>query len=123
MKSHSFADSLRNAYRGLKYALHAERNLRFHFYAAAAVLTAAWLMQVTPLELAVLFLAITLVLVTELLNTALEKAVDLYVQQEHPLARIAKDVAAGAVLITVFNAVAIGLIIFGKYLYGFFNNL
>ncbi len=86
--------------------------MRFHLGAAVMVLAAAVLVGVTPLELAVLLVAITLVLTAELFNTAIEVIVDLVSPEPHPLAKVAKDVAAGAVLVSAGGAVLVGLAIF-----------
>ncbi len=86
--------------------------MRFHLCAAVVVLGAAVLVGVAPLELAVLLVTITLVLTAELFNTAVETIVDLVSPERHPLAKIAKDVAAGTVLVSAGGAVLVGLAIF-----------
>lgn len=86
--------------------------MRFHLCAAVAVLAAAILVGVAPWELAVLIVTITLVLTAELFNTAAEAIVDLVSPEPHPLAKVAKDVAAGAVLVSAGGAVLVGLAIF-----------
>jgi diacylglycerol kinase (ATP) len=83
-----------------------------HFAIAAAVLVAAVGFGATKLELAVLLLAITFVLVAELVNTAVEAAVDVSSTSFDPMAKIAKDIAAGAVLVSALNAVAVGYLVF-----------
>src|ERR671917_2757057 len=89
--------SFDHAYRGLIYAVRTQRNMRFHVVIATLVLIASLLVGVSKLELAVLILVILLVFVTEMLNTALEFAIDLVTKEYHPLAKLAKDVSAGAV--------------------------
>ncbi|GIP39616.1 diacylglycerol kinase [Paenibacillus sp. J31TS4] len=104
--------SFRYAYEGLKHALATQRNMKFHFAASlVALLSALWL-RLGKLEILFLLAAITLVIVTELINTAVEKAVDLAMPDRHPLAKIAKDVAAGAVLVAALFAAAVGSILF-----------
>ncbi|MBV9454201.1 MAG: diacylglycerol kinase [Rubrobacter sp.] len=105
------ANSFNHAYRGLVYAVRTQRNVRFHMVAAAAVLVVSLLVGVSKLELAILVLAITAVFVAEIFNTALEYAIDLVTREYHPLAKLAKDVSAGAVLVTSVAALAVGYLI------------
>jgi diacylglycerol kinase (ATP) len=88
-----------------------QRNLRFHFFAALVVLIVGLLVGVSELELAVLLLTIVVVFVVEMLNTSLEFVVDLVTTEYHPLAKLAKDVSAGAVLVSSVGAVLVGLLI------------
>jgi diacylglycerol kinase (ATP) len=105
------AHSFNHAYRGLVYAVRTQRNVRFHVVAAAAALVMSLLVGVSKLELAILVLAITAVFVAEIFNTALEFAIDLVTREYHPLAKLAKDVSAGAVLVTSVAALAVGYLI------------
>jgi diacylglycerol kinase (ATP) len=105
------ARSFEHAYRGIVYAVRTQRNMRIHTVVAALVLVASLLVGVSPLELAVLLLTIMLVFVTEMLNTALEFAVDLATKEYRPLAKLAKDVSAGAVLVSSVGAVLVGYLI------------
>jgi diacylglycerol kinase (ATP) len=73
-------------------------------------------MNLRALELLLVIVAITLVIVAEMINTAIETVVDMYTKEYHPLAEVAKNVAAGAVLITVLNAIMIGYYVFLKKL-------
>ncbi len=107
------ARSFNHAYRGLIYAVRTQRNMRFHVVAAAVVLVLSLLVGVSKLELAILILVIAAVFVTEMLNTALEFAVDLVTREYHPLAKLAKDVSAGAVLVTSVAALAVGYLTLG----------
>src|ERR687893_2998359 len=90
--------SFNHAYRGLIYAVRTQRNMRFHVVASAVVLVLSLLVGVSKLELAILVLVIMAVFVTEMLNTALEFAVDLVTREYRPLAKLAKDVSAGGAL-------------------------
>lgn len=99
------------AYQGMVYAVRTQRNMRFHVVAAIVVLVLSVLLGVSKLELALLVLVISLVMVTEMFNTAMEFAVDLVTTEYHPLAKLAKDVAAGAVLISSIGAVLVGYLI------------
>lgn len=111
-RSGSLFQSFDNAAEGIVHALRTQRNLWVHFTIAAAVLVAAVGFGASKLELAVLLLAITFVLVAELVNTAVEAAVDVASTAFDPMAKLAKDIAAGAVLISALNAVAIGYLVF-----------
>lgn len=95
--------------------------MRFHLVAAAIVTVGAVYLRLTRAEWATLVFAIALVLVTEMLNTAVEATVDLCTGNFHPLAKIAKDVAAGAVLLAAFCSVIIGVLVFGPHLGIFFH--
>ena len=105
------ARSFDHAYRGLIYAVRTQRNMRFHVAAAAVVLVGSLFLGVSKLELAVLVLSIMFVFVTEMFNTALEFAVDLVTKEYHPLAKLSKDVSAGAVLVSTIGAVLVGYLI------------
>jgi diacylglycerol kinase len=91
--------------------------MRFHLAAALVVIVLAIRLQVAPQEWLWLLAAITGVLVTELMNTAIERTVDLATPDVHPLAKAAKDTAAGAVLVAALFAAAIGFIILGPPLW------
>ncbi|MFC7681508.1 diacylglycerol kinase family protein [Paenibacillus sp. GCM10028914] len=100
------------AVQGIVHAFKAERNMKIHTAAAAIVFILGWLLELTPTRWLFLALAVTLVISAELINTAVEAVVDLVSPDEHPLARIAKDTAAGAVLITALFAVVVGIVVF-----------
>lgn len=107
-----FRRSFRFAYEGLKYALTTQQNMQFHFSAAFLVFIAAIVLEISRVETLLLLLAVTLVIVTELINTAVEKTVDLAMPDRHPLAKIAKDVAAAAVLVSAAFAAVTGMVVF-----------
>jgi diacylglycerol kinase (ATP) len=111
-RTQSVFESFNYAAEGVIHALRTQRNLWIHFTVAAAVLVAAVGFGVSKLELMVLLLAITFVLVAELVNTAVEAAVDVASTSFDPMAKIAKDIAAGAVLVATLNAVAVGYLVF-----------
>jgi diacylglycerol kinase (ATP) len=85
--------------------------MRFHVVAATVVLVGSLFLGVSKLELAVLVLVIMFVFVTEMINTALEFAVDLVTKEYHPLAKLAKDISAGAVLVSSVGAVLVGYLV------------
>lgn len=105
--------SFRYALAGLWYALRTQRNLRIHLSAACLAILMALLCQVSPVEWAVLALTIGAMIISELFNTVIEALVDLISPDRHPLAKIAKDVAAAAVLTMAIMAVAVGVALFG----------
>jgi diacylglycerol kinase (ATP) len=90
--------------------------MRIHFIAAVVVLLAVLFLKVTPLEFALLALSILAVLCAEMFNTSVEAIIDLVSPGFHPLAKIAKDTAAGAVLITACGAAIMGYLILAKYI-------
>lgn len=112
MKKRSFIESLNLAIDGIIYVLRTQRNLRIHFAAALMVLGVSLFLDLSRVEMIVLILTIAMVIVAELINTAIETAVDTYLVFEHPLAKIAKDVAAGAVLVASLTAMMIGYLLF-----------
>ena len=103
--------SLNYAFEGVIHVLRTQRNMRIHFAIAAGVLVLAFIYDVTRLELIALMIAISFVLIAEMVNTAVEATIDLSTPSFDPLAKIAKDIAAGAVLIAAANAVAVGYLV------------
>lgn len=99
------------AIQGIRYTLKNERNMKIHLVITVLVLIYSFLAKVNKHDLILFIFAIFLVLVTEMVNTAIEAAVDLTTEEVHPKAKIAKDVAAGAVLLAAMNAVIIGLLV------------
>jgi len=110
------ARSFGYAWAGVWFAVRTQRNMRIHLFLTGLALAMALWVRLNTVSLLVLGLAVTLVLAAELFNTALEAAVDLYGTAVRPLARVAKDVAAGAVLLAAANALVTGLFLFGPRL-------
>jgi diacylglycerol kinase (ATP) len=108
----SLLESFNYAFEGIIHVLRTQRNMRIHFVAAAVVLVAALATGVSKLELIALLLAIAFVMIAEMINTAIEGAVDVSTTSFDPNAKLAKDIAAGAVLIATVNAVAVGYLVF-----------
>ncbi|MBQ8826135.1 MAG: diacylglycerol kinase family protein [Oscillospiraceae bacterium] len=100
---------------GIVYAVKTQQNFRFHLTAAVWVLLLSLFYKFTAVEYAVLFIAIGAVLSSELINTAVEKTVDLCTQEENKLAKAAKDVSAGAVLVSAVSAVCIAVCLFRDF--------
>ena len=108
----SLLDSFNFAFEGIIHVLRTQRNMRIHFLVAVGVLVAALAIGVSKLELIALMLAIAFVLIAEMINTAIEGAIDVSTTSFDPNAKLAKDIAAGAVLIATINAVGIGYLVF-----------
>ncbi|MGB7251566.1 MAG: diacylglycerol kinase family protein [Phormidesmis sp.] len=105
--------SFKYAWAGITYAFKTQRNFRVHTGVGAIAIVLCWALKVSTVEIAVICLTIGAVLVMEILNTALESLVDLTVGQTyHELAKIAKDCAAGAVLMAAIVALLIAALIF-----------
>ena len=113
-RSPTIFDSFNYAFEGIIHVLRTQRNLRIHFAIAALVLVLALVVNVTKLELIVLLLSIAFVLIAEMLNTAIEAAIDIATTSFDPMAKLAKDIAAGAVLIASVNALAVGYLVFSN---------
>lgn len=112
----NFFIRVRQAISGIGTAFRHERNLKIHTVFAIIVIIAAWGLRVSRQDWILLLFLIAAVICLELVNTAVERAVDLITQDEHPLAKQAKDIAAGAVLVMAIASAIIGCIIFIKYL-------
>ncbi len=104
------------ALQGLRGAFSSERNLQIHFLFSIIAVICGFFFQITKVEWMVIFLLIGGMFSLELVNTAVEKVVDLVTSEFHPLAKKAKDISAGAVLIYAIISVIVGLIIFLPYL-------
>ncbi len=108
--------SFGHAFAGIGYSLKTQANLRIHVAITLAVIVAGLWLQISPIEWAILVVTIMLVLSAELFNTAIEAVVDRVGTEPHSLSKIAKDTAAGAVLIGAIGSVIVGLLIFGPRL-------
>ena len=111
--------SFRYAFAGLWWALTTQRNMRIHVALGAAAFVLGLLLRLSTVELALVALTTTVVLAAEMLNTVVEAAVDLASPAHHPLAKVAKDVSAGAVLATSLGASAVGLLVYLPHLLSF----
>lgn len=117
MRSRNIVESFRFAFAGLWYALRTQRNTRIHLIiAAGAIALGVWL-GLPSTQWAVLALTIGFVLVSEMLNTVAETLVDLISPSHHPLAKVVKDVTAGAVLLAAIISVVVGLVVLGPPLW------
>jgi diacylglycerol kinase len=111
-----FIASFVYAFRGLWYALRTQRNAKVHVTIAILAIVMGIALRISAVEFAMIFVAITSVFLAELFNTVFELCIDLASPEYHPLAKIAKDVAAGAVLLNAMLSVVIGLFVFGPHL-------
>lgn len=112
LKVKKLLDSFNHAIEGIIYAVRTQRNMRIHMIAALFVLTACFFYDLSKAEILSITITITMVIMAELINTAIEFAVDATTNYYHPLVKIAKNVAAGGVLISAINAILVGYIIF-----------
>lgn len=116
MPLRKWADSANNAIEGILFAAKSERHLRYHLYAAVMVLLLSYVLGIPRMEFLIISVVVILVMLAEMVNTAIEYLVDMVSAEYSEKARIAKDVSAGAVLITAFGSVIIGYIILSPYL-------
>jgi len=106
-------ESFRHAFAGLAHALRTQRNARIHVLVAVAVIVLAVALGIESIKWAMILLTIGFVFVAELFNTVVEAVIDLVTEEYRPLAKTAKDVAAGAVLIAAVTAVIVGVLLLG----------
>jgi len=112
MQQQNLANSFNAAIEGFVYVFKSQRNMRLHFLMGLFAVLLGIFLNFTYIEVMVLCLTIAFVLFAEMFNTAIEYTVDLVSQEYHPLARIVKDIGAGAVLLSAMTAVVIGYILF-----------
>lgn len=109
---YTMINSFKYAIRGVKDALRSEHNLRIHFLAALIALVAAKLLKFSITEFAVLVLTISFVIISELMNTIIEKIVDMHSKEISEKARVIKDISAAIVLFAAITSVVVGIILF-----------
>lgn len=108
----TFISGFGYAFRGLWYVFRTQRNMRVHLVIAALAILIGIVLHISAIEFALIFVTITIVLTAEMFNTVFELCIDLASPEYHPLAKIAKDIAAGAVLLSAIFAVVVGLFVF-----------
>jgi diacylglycerol kinase (ATP) len=116
MPFREWVKSTNYAIEGILHGVRTQRHLRYHFLTAAVVLFLSYLLGLSRIEFVMVSLAVILVISAEMLNSAIESVVDILSPQYSEKARVAKDIAAGAVLITAFGAAVLGYIILSPYL-------
>lgn len=117
MRATSLWRSFGHAAAGIVYVLKTQRNARIHLGMAVGVVVLGLVLRLPRLDWAVLAITIGMVFIAEFVNTVVEALVDLVSPEVHPLARVAKDVSSGAVLVLAIVAVVVGLLILGPPLY------
>ena len=108
----NFIEARENAFSGIAHGFKTQRNLKIQLVAGIIVIILGIVLKISNAEWAILMLAVFLVLGTEMMNTAVEAVVDLCTEEYHEKAKIAKDVAAGAVVLTSVNAVVVSYFLF-----------
>lgn len=120
-KSQGFNNTFKNARKGFRLVIKSEKNLRIHLVTASCVLSLALILQFSALEFCILLLTISNVIVAEMLNTAIEFALDsIYHNRYSRMVGMAKDISAGAVMFATTISAIIGCIIFGKAIWDLF---
>lgn len=108
----TFKGSVKNCLDGISYVTKNEKNFKREIALGIIALTLSYILKIDKIEFIIVLTMICLVLTAEIINTAIERTVDLVTKEYHELARIAKDVSAGSVLVTSTFALIIGIIIF-----------
>ena len=114
-------DSFNFAIEGLISALKNEKHMKVHILAAIIIVILAIVINASKVEILIISLSVSFVIITELVNTAVEAIIDLVSPERHPLAKLAKDVAAGAVLVAAINALCVGYLLFYDKLLDIFD--
>ena len=116
-KSQGFGNTFKNARKGFRLVLKSEMNIRIHIVIASFVLFFAYLLNFSSLEFCAVLFAIAIVIITEMLNTAIEFTLDSVFHNKYSrMVGMAKDISAGAVMFASFISIFVGLILFGKHL-------
>lgn len=114
-KSQGFRNTFKNARKGFRLVLKSERNLRIHLIVGSLVIAAALFLQFDVTKLCMLLFAISLVMVSEMINTAIEFTLDSYYHNKYnKMVGMAKDISAGAVMLSTVISVVIGCLLFGQ---------
>lgn len=112
LKNKNFIEAWKKAFSGIWYAIKTQRNVKVQLVIAVIVIILSIYFKVNITQAMFLSFATMLVIITEVINTAIEETVNLCTNKYHPIAKIAKDVAAGAVVLAALNAVIIAIFIF-----------
>ena len=112
MRVRNIIDSFNYAVSGIITAIKTEKSMRLHYIIAVLVLLSSLFFDFNRTEFLLLLFAVSLVVISEMINTAIERTIDLITKEFHPLARLVKDVAAGAVLIATINSLIVGYLLF-----------
>lgn len=122
-KKQNFANTFRNARKGMRLTIKSERNIRIHFFVAALVLASAYCLQFSDIKFCILILTIASVISAEMFNSAIEFALDATFHNKFSrMVGMAKDIAAGAVMVVTISAVLIGVILFAPPIINLIRN-
>ena len=114
-KAPGFAGTLKNSFKGIRLALKSERNIRIHFVVSMLVIACGIVLKFTSAEFCIMLIAIALVLIAEMVNSSIEFTLDaIFHNRYSKLVGMAKDIAAGAVMIATFISITIGILLFGS---------
>lgn len=108
----TFKGSVKNCLDGISYVITSERNFKIELILGIIALILSYILKIDKIEFIIVLVMICLVLTTEIINTGIERAVDLITKEYHELAKVAKDAAAGSVLIASIFSLIVGIIIF-----------
>ena len=111
-KNRNLIKTFNYAIDGIIYTLKSQKNMKVHYGIAILVLFLSLFLNLSRIEIIAVFFSITLVILSEMFNTAIEKTIDLVSPDYHPLAKIVKDIAAGAVFIAAMNSLVVGYMLF-----------
>ena len=116
-KAQGFAGTFKNARKGFRLVVKSEMNIRIHLIIAVIVFITAYFLDFSSLEYCTLLFAVAIVIISEMLNTAIEFTLDsIYHNRYSRMVGMAKDISAGAVMFASFISILVGLILFGKHL-------
>lgn len=108
----NFFESFKCALNGIKYGFESQRNILIQMFFAILVIALGVFFKISPIEWIILSLTIAFVLFAEFVNTSIETTIDLITEEYNEKAKLAKDICAGAVLVSAINSVIVGLVIF-----------
>lgn len=110
-KSRKIVESFNCAIEGIIQSIKNERHMKVHLVMTVVVIIATLILNLTKLEIALIAISISIVWIAEIINTAIEAVVDMYIQEYHDLAKLAKDAGAGAVFIAAVNSIIVGYLV------------
>lgn len=114
-KAPGFSGTFKNSFKGIRLALKSERNIRIHFIIAIIAISSGIVLHFTAVEFCLLLIAIALVIISEMMNSAIEFTLDAVFHNRYSkLVGMAKDIAAGGVMIATFISIAMGILLFGS---------
>ena len=120
MNHRTFFQSFKYSFAGLLHAVAENQNMRIHILVGVIVISSGWVLRVNTFQMGVLGVMILLVIMAEMINTAIEEMVDLIATEHKRQAKIAKDVASGMVLVAVIGSVIVGILIFVPHILNLF---